>query len=725
MADGLHRARHRPTHCRFLVDQMKFRSLQVTLTAFSGLLFVSLVCGLMLYFYLAGNASQRFSQATVREQLELNTRERLLSQARERTAFIQRELSNAVDVTRALALQLSVMADLGPAAFDRAHVIELLKRTLQSNPTLVATFAGVEPGGLDGRDELHIGQPGHSPEGRMVPVWLRSPQGTLELADMRGMESEKRGVEGVREGAFYLCPKARRQLCVLDPIGYPANDKVVLLPAFSAPIMLGDRFIGMAGADPSIEFIQQLAQATSEQLFNGAAQVAIFASNLRLMGYSADPGQLNQPAQELLDADSLDALTGLQWDPVYRVDRERDLIELFMPFHIGDPETRWTLMIQLPRSLAMASLADFEAKMQVRQSEALREFLLLGGVVALVGLFLVWLLARSIVRPIAGMQRVLDDMARGDGDLTIRLEEGRADELGDISRGFNQFLAKLQGMVGQVISAVVELGHDADGMQRVALSTGEASRVQQAEIEQVATAINEMAATAQDVARNAQQTSISTEQAREAALSGQQLVMRSTQGVEALAAAIDHSLELVEGLSERSNDIQAIVVVIRELAEQTNLLALNAAIEAARAGEQGRGFAVVADEVRHLAQRSHQATQDIQGLIGRLLQGTQDVVEAMQDCHARTRTSVEQAQEGAQALGRIAESVRLIADMSAQIASSAQQQSAVSEDLNQNIVVIGQAAASMNKNATQTAQAGEAIARLAQHQRNLVEQFHV
>ncbi|WP_438826755.1 methyl-accepting chemotaxis protein [Pseudomonas koreensis] len=280
-------------------------------------------------------------------------------------------------------------------------------------------------------------------------------------------------------------------------------------------------------------------------------------------------------------------------------------------------------------------------------------------------------------------------------------------------------------MVAQVVDSVGSLGQGAKDMQRIAAATGDASQQQLMEIDQVATAINEMAASAQEVARNAQQASTATEQAKRSAQSGQQLVQHSAKAIQVLAEDINRTVVLVEELAGRSHDIQTILVVIRELAEQTNLLALNAAIEAARAGEQGRGFAVVADEVRHLARRSHQSTEEIQRLIERLQSGTQEVVQAMRRSHDRTHTSVEQAQSAAYALDSIAKSVALIADMNTQIASSAEEQSTVAEAISSNVANIGHVAGSVSEGAQRTAVASQNLTQLAHYQRELVGQFKV
>jgi methyl-accepting chemotaxis protein len=704
---------------------MKLRSLQVTLTLWSSLLMLAVIATLMLYVYFSSDTNQKWQQAIVRRQQEADIRERLMLQAHDQVAVIQRQLMEAVETARILARTVGLIAESNRNGLTRDALSEVLKRTLAENPRMMATFIGLEPGGLDGQDALYVGQPGHSPLGRFVPAWLRTPQGGVEVTDMRGMESEKPGQEVAREGEFYLCPKEQRRLCVLDPVSYPANDKTVLLPTASAPILVNGNFVGVAGADPAIDFIQQLVEHTSKQLFNGAAKVAIFASNHRLIAYSDDASRLNQPAQQLLAPSSLAALESLQREPLYLINEERDTIELYVPFDIGDQQMPWTMMIHLPRSVVLDGLSQLENQMVDRQRDNLRELLFIGLLVALAGLSTMGWVARSIVKPVRQMHEVLDDMARGEGDLTVRLEQHRRDELGDISRGFNVFLGKLQKMVAQVVDSVGSLGHEAGDMQRIAEVTGDASQQQLAEVDQVATAINEMAASAQEVARSALQASTATEQAKRSTQSGQQLVQYSAEAVQALAEDIGRAVALVEDLAGRSHDIQAILIVIRELAEQTNLLALNAAIEAARAGEQGRGFAVVADEVRHLAQRSHQSTEEIQRLIERLQSGTQDVVHAMRQSHDRTHASVEQAQCAAQALDSIAQSVALIADMNTQIASAAEEQSTVAEALSANVANIGHVSGSVSEGAQRAAAASQSLMQLALHQRALVGQFKI
>jgi len=192
-----------------------------------------------------------------------------------------------------------------------------------------------------------------------------------------------------------------------------------------------------------------------------------------------------------------------------------------------------------------------------------------------------------------------------------------------------------------------------------------------------------------------------------------------------LADEIGRAVEVVQTLARDSENIDAILVTIRSIAEQTNLLALNAAIEAARAGEQGRGFAVVADEVRNLAQKTQQATGEIQQMIQQLQNGTRDVVQVMEQSQSRTQRSVEQADAAAEALQAITQAVSLINDMNNQIASAAEEQSAVAEDINRNVTNIGQVAQEVAGGAEEASQASAGLTRLAEQQRRLINQFRV
>ncbi|WP_410524923.1 methyl-accepting chemotaxis protein [Pseudomonas sp. DTU_2021_1001937_2_SI_NGA_ILE_001] len=280
-------------------------------------------------------------------------------------------------------------------------------------------------------------------------------------------------------------------------------------------------------------------------------------------------------------------------------------------------------------------------------------------------------------------------------------------------------------MISQVVSSVQKVSDSSEHTADIAIRTNQGVQRQLAEIDQVATAVQEMTATAQDVALNATKAAQAANNADSAASEGMGIVQNTSSAIGSLAREIGRAVEVVQNLSRDSESIDAILTTIRSIAEQTNLLALNAAIEAARAGEQGRGFAVVADEVRNLAQKTQQATQEIQTMIQQLQSGTRQVVQVMQDSQARTDESVDHAAQAAEALNSITQAVSVINEMNTQIASAAEEQSAVAEDINRNVISIGQVAGQVASGADEASQASAELTRLAEQQRRLINQFKV
>lgn len=311
------------------------------------------------------------------------------------------------------------------------------------------------------------------------------------------------------------------------------------------------------------------------------------------------------------------------------------------------------------------------------------------------------------------------------GDMTVRVNVHSQDELGELGEVFNGTVAKIRDLIDLVGQTVVEVERQADRVELVSGESSQAVTAQRGQIEQVATAMNEMSATAQEVARSAAAAVSSAQSVNDETVSGRAMVESQVGSIQRLASEIDQSVGVINQLAADSASISQVLDVIKGIAGQTNLLALNAAIEAARAGEQGRGFAVVADEVRNLAKRTHQSTEEIEQMIGRLQNGVGATVTAMNGSHQMVESTVNQSAQVQQALENILGAVGMIVDQNQQIAAAAEQQTAVAHDIDMNIVEINQAGERTAEGAVQTEQASRQLSDQVARLKELISAFRV
>ncbi|NOI60254.1 methyl-accepting chemotaxis protein [Vibrio coralliilyticus] len=378
------------------------------------------------------------------------------------------------------------------------------------------------------------------------------------------------------------------------------------------------------------------------------------------------------------------------------------------------PSTDWSLGIVVDKDMAFASVTE-----QIQFTAIASIFLYI--LIASISTYVI----TRLLKPLQTLSSALSQLSQGEGDLTQRIEIRRMDEIGELAQHVNQFLSQMQSMLSGIIHHSQELAVQAEQANQLSQQSSQQVETQQNDVNQIATAIHEMSATAAEVASHAELTANASQGSSSACEDGQQVIEKNRQAIVELADQVSAASGIISELESNTQSINQILSTIREIAEQTNLLALNAAIEAARAGEQGRGFAVVADEVRVLSQRTHGSTEEIRSMIETLQNNTKLAVNSMESSTALAGTSVDYAQQAYESLNTITSAITEINDMALQIASAAEEQRAVSEDISCNTQGIKDASDILSEQAMRSSESATNMFNSANTVRTEVERFKV
>ncbi|MBK3466100.1 methyl-accepting chemotaxis protein [Pseudomonas sp. MF6776] len=378
---------------------------------------------------------------------------------------------------------------------------------------------------------------------------------------------------------------------------------------------------------------------------------------------------------------------------------------------------------QLNKLIAMNAAGAKAASIQAGKyyDSAITGIIIVAVVAALATVLLAWLLTRSIVTPLNRAVEAARTIAGG--NLSKRIEVDGKDEPARLLEALAAMQTNLRKTIEQIAGSATQLGAAAEELSAVTEEASRGLQQQNNEIEQAATAVNEMTAAVEEVARNAVSTSEASNQSTHAAREGRDQVVKTVDAIQTMTHDVQNTSHMIEGLAAQGRDIGKVLDVIRAIAEQTNLLALNAAIEAARAGEAGRGFAVVADEVRALAHRTAQSTQEIEKMVAGIQNGTGEAVSSMQQSNQRTQSTLEMARAAGVALEQITQSIHQINERNLVIASASEEQAQVSREVDRNLVNIRDLATQSAAGANQTSAATHELSRLAVDLNAMVTRF--
>jgi methyl-accepting chemotaxis protein len=417
---------------------------------------------------------------------------------------------------------------------------------------------------------------------------------------------------------------------------------------------------------------------------------------------------------------ALNGQTGFEIFPDYR---GVSVLSAYSPIQIAG--LKWVIMSEIDEVEAFAPVQTLINNVKYF---ALVSVLIIAGIAIIMGL----LLGQVVSKPLLRMRKMKDavtdcvnDIAGGAGDLTFRLDDSEKDEFSDMATAINSFVETMQAVIREVVNAASKVASASEDLLKIVANTNEGVERQYKETEQLATTMNEMISTAQDVASNASGAALSANEADEKAKNGLNIVTATVDSINLLASEVEKTSDEISLLENDSQSIGSVLDVIRDIAEQTNLLALNAAIEAARAGEQGRGFAVVADEVRTLASRTQSSTQEIQQMIENLQNRTRHANQMMQNSCSNAKKSVTNAAEAGAALQAISEAISNIDLLNTQIATAAEEQTAAAEEINKTVVSLSDIESDTATSSEYIKTASNSLTQLAHGLESHVTQFKI
>ena len=719
---------------------MTLRSIQQRIALIGGLCLLATAGILIGYSVYLASSTQQLVSNRVSQQAQDEALQTLQHLGGKYAGEIRAEFTKALEAARGMATTFAVAkmgaADNGGLDIGRDQVNAVLLNVLKSYPDFNGTYSCWEPDAIDGQDALFAGtQNGNNDQtGRFTPYWTRGADGKIAVQPLVEYDTMDKHPNGVLKGGWYIGPKENRRESVLGPLPYIVQGKQVWLATLSVPIVVGGRFMGVAGTDYNLDFVQKISQEVSGKLFDGQGEVAIISDQGLVVAQSRHPNLIGEHFKQVLPDDWQAALGSIQkGEELARLD-DSGMVIVFAPIELGRTGKPWSMMLKIDKDIVLAKAAALEAEMQTQSSRSMLQQIGVGVFISLLAVIALWISSRSVALPIRKAAQLAGAIQRG--DFSQRLAHRSADEVGQLSASLDRMAESLQQQVHVAerisqgdLTVDVRLASDGDQLglalrrmvdnlnelvSQVQLSSalindkaGEVTRLSHdlsGGATESASAVTEISATINQMASQIRQTSEYAGEANSLSRDSE----RSARGGNELMATLKGAMQEI---NQSGQDITNIIRAIEEIATQTNLLALNAAIEAARAGEHGRGFAVVADEVRQLAARSAEAAQRSTRLI--------------QESNARTVKGMELTDETAQALEAIVQGAAQVSQLVDEIASASSQQASGIEQVSLAIEQIDQVVHHNSSNSEQSTQAAQELTQQAQQMIVQVGRFTV
>ena len=581
--------------------------------------------------------------------------------AEREAARLEGELKQAFSSAHTLAWVLQGMKEGGQTP-SREQIDLAMREMLKQNPDVLAYGSLWEPNALDGRDsEFANRAPSHDKTGRYLPYWNRA-SGQIAVEPL--VDYDKPGAND-----WYVTPQKTLKAIFTDPYPYKVAGREVLVATVSTPVLVAGKFAGIVALDYPLEGLQK--SLTEVRPFQ--AGYAALISNGGFYASHPNSSLLGKKADALSPA----ALEAIAQGKSYQFETAGQMY-VFAPLALGHGAAPWSLMVSFPMEVVLADANQLVWKMALS---------------ALVGIgVMVLVLALSIRKMIGPLEKLSHTVSQLQGDLTVRLPIGRQDEIGQIAQAFNDFMGRLHPVVRDIRQQSEAVDQTGQELARLTQTVAGRSHQQSQASQSTASAMEEIATGISHVASSAHQAGMEAEETEKFIDNATASIQRMADEIRAVNSTMGEVKSRVSQLDVNAGKIDRIAQTIQDIAEQTNLLALNAAIEAARAGEQGRGFAVVADEVRKLAERTTQATLEISRLLQTIQKETGQVVDVVEDAALRIDEGASQSDNTVKLISHIHQRVQSMAAQTTSIAQASTQQAQACGEVAMHVETISTAA---------------------------------
>ncbi|MGB2742410.1 MAG: methyl-accepting chemotaxis protein [Cognaticolwellia sp.] len=650
-----------------------------------------------LSFIIMSSISLNSTEKDIVSQVSIEVREQIEQTVAAKSDAIAFDIANLFNENYIypykLAHQLSASIEGKlPEPYSRGQVEAMVKNTL-SYSNVSSAYTQFEANEFDGNDKDFTSGFAHSVAGvGSFEVYFVREQNNKISQQLIENATDKHDTTldefGNRAAEWYLCTKDKLKPCISNPYKYEIRPGYTeLMTSLVVPVIANGEFKGVVGSDLNLPMLQEKAQALKASLYNGNASVLVVSHDGFLAAATNQESGLARPIKEVMeDSSQLLSLSGQDKSMVIG-----DLLYFVRPIKINISGDEWQLIVGIDMKAAMKPVEHISTEISKRVEQILTNFVALAIISTILALIFVNVFTRSIIKPVKTVADKMAELAGHGGDLTQELQVHSHAELISLSDAFNQFREKVRELLEQAKVSGLAVLEQSEESKNNAKQTHANISVQEAEINSVVTAITEMSATALEVADTASNAASNADAASDFVKSTEIDVSHVTKEIMSLSQDMTTAKDAVNAVSIRSEDIRKILDVISAIADQTNLLALNAAIEAARAGDHGRGFSVVADEVRALASKTTDSVKGISEVISSLQSEVVTTVNIIEKGSDMAKVAASRAND---AFDKMKETVTQIDEVTLriiQIAAAAEEQSQVSEELNRNMVVVGDA----------------------------------